>query len=116
LSQSRHHSWQTPESATSPQELAGVSAARGGLSKPLTEGRSLPHGKRAPSSPPRAAFSHSASLGSRKWPACSLVSHSQYTDASNQLTPTTACSGSAKRGSSHQGGGGTSAASRKRAY
>ena len=44
----------------------------------------MPHGNRRPSSP-RAAFSHSASVGNR------LPAHAQYAAASCQLTCVTGC-------------------------
>src|SRR5262249_38166092 len=114
-SQSRHHSWHAPDRPSSPQGFAGVSMTRGGRSRVLA-GRSSPHGKRASSSPPRAAFSHCASVGSWKRSRRSPDSHRQYPVASNQLTPTTGCPGSAKRASSHHGGGGVRVDSRNGAY
>ena len=46
---------------------------------------SSPHANRAPSSPPRAAYSHSASVGS------DLPAHVAYASASSYATCTTGC-------------------------
>src|SRR5438445_546535 len=63
-------------------------------------GRSSPHGKRRSSRPPRAAFSHSASVGSR------APAHAANAPASVHDRPTTGWRGSAKAASAQKGGGG----------
>src|SRR5262249_24802151 len=65
----------------------------------------------APSSrPPRAARSHSASVGSRQRPPHSAASQSANATASCQLTPTTGWSAPSKPRLPHHGGGGASVA------
>ena len=54
--------------------------------------------------PPRAARSHSASVGNRKRCPAAPLSHSQYATASNHETATTGCSGLEKFGSLQCGG------------
>src|SRR3989441_2991464 len=92
-----------------PSGFAGVSPTRGGRSK-VPAGLASPQGSRAPSSPPRAAFSHSASVGSRP-PAQRVNAH-----ASSQESPTTGWRGSAKAGSRQKAGGGAAVARRYAAY
>src|SRR5207245_5220179 len=89
----------TPETSASPSALTGVSPTRGGRAN-LMFGRSSPHGKRRSSRPPRAAFSHSASVGSR------APAHAANAPASVHDRPTTGWRGSGKAASAQKGGGG----------
>ena len=59
-----------------------------------------PTGSGAPSRPPRAAFSHSASVGSR------APAHAANAAASSHETPTTGWSGASKPGARQNAGGG----------
>src|SRR5213594_513078 len=71
---------------------------------------SSPHGNRAPSTPPRAARSHSASVGNR------ADVHVAKRTASLQARPTTGWSGPSKPGLLQNPGGAAPVASRYRAY
>ena len=79
-------------------------------------GESSPHGKSLPSTPARAARSHSASVGRRNSEPIDFDSHWQYATASNHETAVTGCSGWLKFESVHVVGKGWPLASRKRAY
>ena len=78
-------------------------------------GISSPQGYAWPSRPPRAARSHSASVGSRT-AAPGRERQAQYATASCQLTPTTGRSSRRNAGLSHSRGGSRPAASRNAAY
>src|SRR6266850_4412140 len=72
--------------------------------KYFSDGGSLPQGKSAPSFSPRAARSHSASVGSRNSLSVFSLSHRQYAAASSQLTPTTGWFSLENIGSRQNGG------------
>ena len=78
-------------------------------------GISSPHGYRCPSVPPRAARSHSASVGSLT-AGPRRERQAQNATASCQFTPTTGRSSPRNAGLSHSRGGAWPAASRKSAY
>src|SRR4029450_12361550 len=88
--------------------LIGVAPTHGGRSN-VMPGRSSPHGKRRFSRPPRAAFSHSASVGSR------APAHTANAAASVHDRPTTGWRGSVKPASVQKGGGAAPVAARNAA-
>src|SRR4029079_3958569 len=79
-------------------------------------GTLAPQAVAAALSPPRAAISHSASVGRRQRPPHSRDSHSVKATASSQVTPTTGWSGLPKSGSNHHGGGEVSVPARNGSY
>src|SRR4029079_4690444 len=81
----------------------------------IHDGISSPHGNAAPSTPPRAARSHSASVG-RRSALPRRVRHAQYATASCQLTPTTGRSSPSRAGSLQSRGASWPLASRKGRY
>src|SRR5262249_54289912 len=97
------------ERSVSPSGLAGVAPTTGRPATGAAAGSS-PHGNRAPSTPPRAARSHSASVGNR------ADVHVAKRTASLQARPTTGWSGPSKPGLLQNAGGAAPVASRYRAY
>src|SRR5262249_1003177 len=79
-------------------------------------GSRSPQAVGAPSRPPRAAHSHSASLGSRQRRPLHSESQSAQATASNQVTPTTGSSRAETAGSFPHGGAGGRPAARNGAY
>ena len=79
-------------------------------------GIASPHAVRGATSPPHAACSHSASVGSRQRPPAVSESHAQNAMASSQLTPTTGLPSARNAASLHQGGGAPRPESRYAAY
>src|SRR6188474_2849629 len=75
-----------------------------------------PQAVAAPTRPPRAACSHSASLGSRQRSPVRSESQAAKSEASNHVTPTTGWSAAANAGSLHQGGAGARPLSTNGAY
>src|SRR5581483_1396202 len=100
--QSEHHSCTFSHMSNRPYPLgadvatgSGPSFHRAAYAARDANGSS-PHGNSRCSSPPRAANSHSASLGSRTGKPQRRDNHSQYATASNQLTDVTGSVGRSK--------------------
>ena len=118
-----HHSWTFSAMQRRPKPFAQASFGSCGRASvarssnagwPEASGPGQGHSR--PSKPPRAAYSRSASVGSRNGIAVSPASQSQYATASCQLTPTTGCPGAANRSSPTNCAGGALVAATKRAY
>ena len=104
-----------------PKSVGSPSAAGHGASngpRPpfgIHAGVTSPHGKR-PLCRPRAANSHSASVGNRTGRPCCSDRHAQYATASIQLTPTTGRSARANEGCDQSQGSSCPVAFTKRSY